>query len=413
MSLRIVTPANDEEWRPFDRVIAVAFGDVPTEPDEDRRRRQTALAPFGFRIGIADGDVILGGCSSFEVDLTLPGGALVPVAALTGVGIDPSKGGRGGFRLMMEEHLRRARDRGHAGSILNASESSLYGRFGYGSSTDMATYEIDSGRAGYRRDIDDPGSIDVVADLPGAVDDFADIYRRVGDVLPGTGSRSAEWWENVLGETRTWMGGGKNLAALHRSADGTPDGYLIYAYKGNPSWVPSDEVVIKELMATDLTAELALFRFACSVPLTRSVRWSQAPLDPVVRHHLADPRQLRIVDAHDLLWLRPLDVPRLLAARSYLHDVEATITIADELFPDQRGPWRVVARDGSAKVEPAGDDAPSDVTLRPDQLAMVLLGNTGIEELAVAGVIDVAPDVVARLHLLFRTDRRPFNLSKF
>lgn len=411
MALRIVTPTNDDEWRPFDQVIDASFGAAWEESKPEDLERMAIEAPFGFRIGVMDGETVLGGCASYEFDLHLPGGCPVPVAGLSGVGGNVATQGRGLLKALMKEHLDRARARGHAASVLNASEARLYKRFGYGHATTMVGYEVDSGRAQLSESLDDPGSIELVHELIAALPLFKTAYEAAALVVPGTGSRNELWWERVLGTTPSWRGGGKQLAAVHRSSEGDPDGYVLYEVKDTPAWVSKMELTIRELVAASVTTELALFQFATQVPLQRKVLWPDGPIDFVARHHLADPRQLRVVDQHDLLWLRPLNVVELLESRTYSADVETVIAVDDDLYDDQRGPWQLSISKGIATV--TATDAPPAVTLTPSQLGMILLGEHRVQELVFAGHLLGDATTLATLDHAFLTHRRPYNLSKF
>ena len=52
--------------------------------------------------------------------------------------------------------------------------------------------------------------------------------------------------------------------------------------------------------------------------------------------------------------LRVLDVPAALSGRGYPPvSEEFVLSLEDGLFPENRGPWRVVAQDGAVSVEPA------------------------------------------------------------
>jgi predicted acetyltransferase len=411
MAPRIVTPTNHDEWRPFDQIVAASFGEMWEETKPEDRERSEIETPYDFCIGVVDGDDVLGACSAFEFDLSLPGGRGVSVAALTAVGGNVAESGRGALRAMMIEHLQRSRERGHAASILNASEASIYGQFGYGHATTMVGYEVDSDRAEFRSPIDDPGSIELVPDLKGSIDRFRRAYDRCASVVPGTGGRTELWWDRVLDAKPNWRGGGKKIGVLHLDAQGDPDGYLLYSVKDGGGWVADGELTIRELLGASVTTELALFRFAMSVPLQRKVRWPEGPVDVPARHHLFDPRQLHVVDQHDLLWLRPLDVQRLLANRTYAVDDRFVLAVDDPLFDDQRGPWLLSITDGVATVDRVA--GPADLEITPDQLAMVLLGDHRAQELRHAGVLDGDPEVVGRVDRAFLTDRRPYNLSKF
>jgi predicted acetyltransferase len=411
MATRIVTPRDYDEWRPFDQIVASSFGEMWEEPKSEDRERAEIEAPYDFCIGVMDGDEVLGACSSFEFDLSLPGGRGVSVAALTAVGGNVTRTGRGALRAMMIEHLQRARERGHAASILNASEASIYGRFGYGHATTMVGYEVDSDRAEYSHPLDDPGSIELVTDLKGSIDRFRQAYDRCALVVPGTGGRNERWWDRVLDAKPNWRGGGKKIGVLHLDHRGDPDGYLLYSMKDDGGWVAGGVLTIRELLGADVTTELALFRFATEVPLQRTVRWPEGPIDFPARHHMVDPRQLHVIDQHDLLWLRPLDVAVLLESRTFSADDDLVLGVDDQIFEDQCGPWRLSIRDGAATVERT--DAAADLDMTSGQLAMVLLGDHRVQELAHAGVLAGEPAIIRRFDRVFQTDRRPYNLSKF
>ena len=411
MANRIVTPTSYDEWRPFEQIISASFGEVWEEPTPEEAERMAREAPYDFRIGVMDGDEALGACAAYEFDLTLPGGRAVSVAALTGVGGDPTKRGRGLLRTMMVEHLDRAKARGHAASILNASEAGIYGRFGYGHATTLVSYEVDPDHARFSEPLEDPGSFEQIHDLEAGIPLLQAAYEAAARTVAGTGSRNAEWWKRVVGKKRVWRGGGKQLAVLHRDAEGEPDGYLLYEMKEGDSWVNNDVVTIRELQGASVKTELALFEFATRIPLQRNVRWPEGPVDFPARHLMSDPRQLHVVDQHDLVWLRPLNVAELLASRTYSADGTFVVAIDDDLYEDQRGPWRIQIADGVAEVTPT--DATPAVTLTPQQAGMVLLGDHRLQELVHAGVVTGDPADLRSFDQALLTDRRPYNLSKF
>lgn len=411
MSNRIVTPTSYDDWRPFDQIVSASFGAVWEEPKPEEVERMAVELPLDFRVGVMDGDEVLGGCSAYEFDLTMPGGCAVSVAALSGVGGDSTKRGRGVLRSMMSEHLDRARARGHAASILNASEASIYGQFGYGHATTMVGYEIDPDHAKFNAPIEDPGSFELVHDLEAGIPLLQAAYDAVARVVAGAGARNTEWWQRVVGKKESWRGGGKQLGVLHRDASGAPDGYLLYALKEVGSWVTNDVVTIRELAGASVTTELALFEFAMKIPLQRNVRWPEGPPDFVAKHYLADPRQLHVVDQHDLLWLRPLNVEELLASRTYAADGTVVIAVDDDLYEDQRGPWRIEIVKGIPTVAATGE-APAAV-FTPQQLGMVLLGDHRVQELVHAGLLKGDEAGLRLLDQAFQTECRPYNLSKF
>ncbi len=94
-----------------------------------------------------DGERIVGGAGVFPFELTVPGGAVLPCAGVTVVGVLPTDRRRGVLRRMMEPQLR-ARPRGSASRSpsLWASEETIYGRFGYGMASTTLFVEADRHR---------------------------------------------------------------------------------------------------------------------------------------------------------------------------------------------------------------------------------------------------------------------------
>lgn len=78
------------------------------------------------------------------MEMSLPGGAVVPIAGLTWVGVHPDSRRRGALSAMMTDHLTRSREAGTAISALHASEAAIYGRYGYGVA--VLTHQVDLGR---------------------------------------------------------------------------------------------------------------------------------------------------------------------------------------------------------------------------------------------------------------------------
>ena len=113
-----------EEWPRIDRSIGHAFGEAVPGPREFVEEVDR-MKPWPMRIGVFNGDRAVGGCFAFPMDISLPGGQLVPVSALAGVGISPPETGRGGLRAMMRLHLEQAIEVGAIASVLIASESSI------------------------------------------------------------------------------------------------------------------------------------------------------------------------------------------------------------------------------------------------------------------------------------------------
>lgn len=120
-----------------------------------------------------------------------------------------------------------------------------------------------------------------------------------------------------------------------------------------------------------------------------------------------DVRRLRL-QSRDHLWLRILDVPAALEARTYRADVDMTIAVDDELIAENSYLWRFTVSDGVAHVSRAERDATADVRLRIQELSSAYLGGVSIDALATAGLVhDIQPGSVAALSQAMRSPHSP------
>ena len=115
---------------------------------------------------------------------------------------------------------------------------------------------------------------------------------------------------------------------------------------------------------------------------------------------LADGRAVRQSARSDFMWLRPFDVPALLAARTYLAPGRVVLEVDDPLgyaagrFTLEGGP------DGATCART--DDAPG-LTLDVDVLGSVALGGPSLRVLADAGRVAVHDaDALATADAMFR-----------
>lgn len=397
--------------------IDVAFGEIPGPANVEAIKDQEALIEEAHTVAVfsaeAGEDEVIGGLRGAEFDLTMPGGATVPAVGVAGVGLHPARTGRGGLRVMMEEHIRRGVERGRAASVLWASESGLYPRFGYGTATSMAIHELATAGSTFKTPLEDAGHCDLVFDAAEARSLVAEVYTKLGVTRAGTTSRSDAWWDMLYKSPDGWFSPGPCVTLVHFNAAGEADGYAFYKVvspNGGDDWLPDGLVSVREFAGLDVDAERAMIAFLCRVPLCRRVRFDMSPTENTIGHQLVDPREFRQVEAHDGLWLRPLDVVTLLEARTYESDGEVAFSVADPLLADQCGPWLLSVVDGVGRLTKI-DSAP--VEFSPEQLGMVLLGNTRVNELVAAGLVAGPDDQVRTLDRLMLTKHRPFTHSKF
>ncbi|MEM7376193.1 MAG: GNAT family N-acetyltransferase [Pseudomonadota bacterium] len=412
-AIRVFQPDTDQQLTTIHAVRAAfgMLGEVTLEREH--------LRPDERRLSVADGDTIIGGCFAYPYRMSLPGGGDVPAAGLGGVGISPVAQGRGGFRPLIEGHLKQSAALGDAASLLMASESGLYRRFGYGQATEMAVWQLNTRDFALR----DPASaaegqrvlLDDVADTATRLAPVHDAAcrRRGGDVF-----RSADWWSMIVGAAeRSWFGGGPQFVAGWQKPNGELDAYALYVLEdvaddaGEPG-TPANRLTVRELVATSVAAEVALFAALCRISWVRELRWELAPVDPPLRLLMTEPRELRQRRRLDMSWVRPLNVAALLEGRRYRSDGDVQIDYRDPLLPTQAGGYHLSVAGGRGTVTRVAPK-PDSLALEPATLAMTVFGGTRVAELVDTGQLHGPAPALATLDRLLLTDRAPFNLTKF
>ncbi|MGH9094037.1 MAG: GNAT family N-acetyltransferase, partial [Acidimicrobiales bacterium] len=148
-----------------------------------------------------DGGRAVGNCCVFSRDVTVPAAPgrecpTIPMAAVSAVGVHPTHRRQGLLRRMMGVMFDDARRRGEMVTGLTASESVIYGRFGYGLATTAAELAIDTRGAAFvaaapRLDLRILDPDEAAKELPERFDRLR--RRRAGEV-----SRNQATWGDVF-----------------------------------------------------------------------------------------------------------------------------------------------------------------------------------------------------------------------
>ncbi|WFB08736.1 GNAT family N-acetyltransferase [Streptomyces sp. LX-29] len=347
---------------------------------------------------------------SFALELTAVGGAAVPTSGISNVTVSPTHRRRGLLGRMMERELRAARERGDAAASLIASEYPIYGRFGFGPAAWVTEWEIDVARSGL--DPRHAGPVD------GARIDLVDaatvrtlgpaLHDRLRATRPGFIERSERWWLIQTGELGYPDSGWKEpFYAVYRSPEGSVDGLL--AYVSDDRWEakrPHDTATVVQLLAASPAAERALWHYVMSVDWVTRVRTGLRAPDDLLPLLLPDPRAATVVAHADFLWLRPLDVPRLLEARGYPCADTLVLELTDRAGL-AGGRYLLEAGPDGASCVPTTRSA--DLALDIADLGTLWLGDESAVRLAALGrVAEERAGTAARADLLLRAPRRPW-----
>ena len=404
-------PATAEEWPSFSRAMFTTFGEDAPASFVDA---VPAHAELDRSLGLWDGERVVATSGVYSRELTVPGG-VVPCAGVTWVSVAPSHRRRGVLTAVMRRQLTELHEQEREPvAALWASESSIYGRFGYAPATWRGNLSGDVARLALRPDVD-PGAGRVE---PVGVEDFraaaVGLHDRVRRVVPGNLARDARWWDRGLRDAADERRGATERRFLrHVEPDGTVTGYA--AYRIRSAWTddgqPDGTVVVEEVRSLTTPAHAALWRFLLSLDLVRTVRAPTASPDDPLRHLLAEPRALRS-QPFDALWVRLVDVGRALAARRYPAPVNLVLEVRDRFCPWNDGRWSLVGHPAGAFC--ARTDADPDLVLDVEALGAAYLGGVSLATLQAAGrVTEVSPGAVTQAGTSFRWPVTPWCPDEF
>ncbi len=393
----------DYDFRRYVEVIASGFHEDAPDPDvadwERLTERDRILAAW-------DGDAVVGGAAAVSFRLTVPGGE-VGAAGVTAVSVLPTHRRRGILRDLMSQQLVDVRDRGEPVAILWASEGSIYQRFGYGLASLGASFEVERSRTAFRLPFEREGQVRLVT-REDAARFFPPVYDRVRRERPGFFEMTdARWQIEVLADPeRHRRGAGRKFYALYE-AYGDVEGYAIY--RPRQDWDqrgPRSVLEVRELIAATPRAARELWRFVFDIDLMHTVSASTQPPDHPLLLLLQEPRRLGLT-LSDALWLRIVDLPAALTARSYRGDGAVVFEVRDQFCPWNAGCWRLEVRDGRGRVESVPGDP--DLTLDAADLGAVYLGAFMFVDLAQAArTVEVSSGARERADRIFGTARAPW-----
>jgi predicted acetyltransferase len=402
LELRAIT---DEEHPTWSRWIGRAFGE---DNDDDRIAWWRKITELERTIAALDGGEIVGTAGAFTFDMALPGESTLPAAGVTAVSVRPTHRRQGVLTRMMAHQLDDVAARGEPLAVLTASETPIYGRFGYGLGTQFWGWTLDSDSViatpstatGRMRLLEKDDAAKVV---PG-------IRERVWRRHPGEVAWSQVWWDDWFHDPKDAReGGSERRYAIHESATGEADGYVAWNVK--PKWdggLAVGTLRVHHLYGLDDEVEAALWEFLLSIDLIKSISAWDRPVDEPLRWRLADYRQLKVSTQGDHLWVRILDVERALSARQLGADDRVVVQVTDRFRPDTAGAY--VIEPGSCRR--THDDA--DLLLDIRDLGALYLGAVSATTLARAGrVTERTPGALTRADRLLAASATPWCRTHF
>ncbi|MFE0685722.1 GNAT family N-acetyltransferase [Streptomyces sp. NPDC058961] len=402
MELRVLDPAEWDEWY---GAVVVAFGGIPDDPEELGWWRR--LIDPERSIAVWDGSTCVAATSTFPFRLSVPGGAVVPAAGVTAVGVMGTHRRRGILTSMMRRQLDDLRERGEALAVLTASEPAIYGRFGYGIGTMALSAEIDTARV--RVELP-PGAEEVslrYAKVDESLARCEELYARLVPRRPGMLARLPGWDRLNTIDPESYREGASPLQCVLAERDGELVGYARYrvAMEADPGGAKGT-VRLKDLEAEDPAVAATLWRYLFEIDLTSTLKVRTRPVDDPFQHLVSDVRRCGI-RLRDSLHVRLVEVGAALEARTYAAPVDVVLEVEDAFCPWNAGRWRLTGDTKGATCVRTED--PAELALSVRELGAAYLGGVTLASLAGAGrVRELRPGALAGASTAFGSELAPW-----
>ncbi|MFH8366439.1 GNAT family N-acetyltransferase [Streptomyces sp. NPDC018031] len=409
LDIRTIEESDLHDWT---LALRTGFLRPPTVSDEEIGFRRTGFVPERTQ-GAFDTDT--GRCvatfRSFAQQVTAVGGAPVPADAISNVTVSPTHRRRGLLSRMMERDLRAAKERGEVVATLIAAEYPIYGRYGFGPATWITEWQVDVARSGLDPRYSGPadgGRTDLI-DAEAVRTLGPELHERLRATRHGVIDRDERWWQANTGMFPVpgdpWT---EPFHVVHRAPDGTVEGLLTYTVNSNwEAKLPANTATVVDLTAVTPAAERALWYYLMSVDWVSRVNSGHRAPDDLLPLLLPDPRAARVTAHADFLWVRPLDVTRMLEARTYPGEGSLVLQLDDPAGLTE-GRYLLEAGPDGASCTPTTTRS-ADLYLSAAELGALWLGDESAVRLAALGrVSEEQAGAAARADALLRTSRRPW-----
>jgi predicted acetyltransferase len=313
----------------------------------------------------------------------------------------------------MRRQLADVRQRGDPIAILYASQSPIYGRYGYGVSIQHANYRIETRHAAFAAEQEIPGRVRLL-DKEAAANVLPEVFERFRLLQPGALNRPPRYWDEYLRDPEDRRrGASARFYAVCEREPGQIDGFAPYRIKEH--WereFPASTLTLLQIIALTPQSRVALWKYCLNVDLVTSVETRDAPSEEPIRWMLADFRRLQMTDLVDGVWLRPVDIPATLAGRRYATTDRLVLGITDAFCADNDGCYELEGSPDGAESRRTQSDP--DLELDVTDLGAVYFGNVRFSTLSRAfRVVECTPGALQRADLMFESDVTPWCTQGF
>ena len=331
-TIRVATP---DDVQSLSENSAWAFGSASAE-----------IAPWFERIGfenirlLTDGDRLLAQMA-FSWMGQFVGGRSVPMAGVAAVAVPPDARGYGAGTRLMQAALREARLAGYPLSGLYPATQPIYRSVGYEVAGTRWKTKIEAAII----DVKDHELVVkpvLESDRPAIVE----VYRAKARRHEGHLDRNDYIWNRIFKPK------GEPPRAMTVVNGDRIEGYVVLTKQLNDGDAPNF-ICLDVAALTPAAGRRILSLFADHKSIAKNFIWYAGPDDQLLyllREQGAE------IESQTFWMLRILDVPKALSARGYApgRSGELHLSVVDELFPENDGPWLLSVADGHASVVPGG-----------------------------------------------------------
>ncbi|HEU4331013.1 MAG TPA: GNAT family N-acetyltransferase [Lapillicoccus sp.] len=400
------------------RVVAtdatVWFQEPSSAPLEEQLYGIADRDRYAAEIDGADPATYPGVYGVFRMTLRLPGPGselrTLPCAGLSWVGVHPDHRRRGVLSAMMRHHLEQVHEEpGLFVSALHASEPAIYGRYGYGLASLELQVELSRGATltapGLVDDADSVRTVFASVADPDMPTRLLECHQRVASSGAVVGDLG--YYQRICLDPPQQRRNKEPWRALFAQRDGMDVGFALF--RRSHKWEkyrPSGELDVWGVVG-DPAAQLALYRRLVDFDLMGTITVNKVSVDGPLILWAGGPRSTSDVGIYDSLWVRLVDLPEALQARTWSAPCDVVVDVEDRHAPWNQGTWRLHSDDhGDAVVERTEADA--DLRLAVQTLGGAYLGGGNLVAQHRAGLVEERrPGAIAELSRALRTQIEP------